>query len=299
MPRTSTAPLPALRRRSITGGALAHPSRPADDALGRPHSRATPRRSAASRPSRTGSCSPRCARRRGSCRTGSTTSAASPTRSRAASSRSIGRASSTTRCASRWASSASSRRGTRRSSSRSWRWRRRSPPGNTVVIKPSEITSASALELARARRGGRHPARRHQRRHRLPRETGEALVDHPTVAKIAFTGSVGAGRAIAARAGARLRRCTLELGGKSPNIVFDDADLEQAEAGVLAGIFAAAGQTCVAGSRAFMRASIYDDASSTASPGAPGRSASAIRWKPRRRWGRWRRRCSSRRTSRW
>jgi aldehyde dehydrogenase (NAD+) len=129
--------------------------------------------------------------------------------------------------------------------------------GNTLVIKPSEVTSASAFELARlAEEAG------------IPagvvnvvtggREAGEALVDHPQVAKISFTGSEGGGKAIASRAGARLAGVTLELGGKSPNIVFDDANLEQAEAGVLAGIFAAAGQTCVAGSRAFVHERIYD-----------------------------------------
>ena len=129
--------------------------------------------------------------------------------------------------------------------------------GNTVIIKPSEVTSASAIELARlAQQAG------------IPRgvlnvvtgarAAGEALVDHPGVAKISFTGSDAAGRAIAARAGGRLAACTLELGGKSANIVFDDAGLAQAEAGVLAGIFAAAGQTCVAGSRAFFQRGIYD-----------------------------------------
>jgi aldehyde dehydrogenase (NAD+) len=129
--------------------------------------------------------------------------------------------------------------------------------GNTIVLKPSEITSASAIELARLAEVAGMP----------PgvinvvtgfRETGEALVDHPLVAKVSFTGSVGAGRAIAARAGQRLVSCMLELGGKSPNIVFDDANLDQAEAGVLAGIFAAAGQTCVAGSRAYIHEKIYD-----------------------------------------
>src|SRR5262245_7906194 len=129
--------------------------------------------------------------------------------------------------------------------------------GNTIVLKPSEITSGSAVELARLAEAAGIP----------PgvinvvtgfRETGEALVDHPLVAKVSFTGSVGAGRAIAARAGQRLVSCLLELGGKSPNIVFDDASLDQAEAGVLAGIFAAAGQTCVAGSRAYIQQPIYD-----------------------------------------
>src|SRR5258706_1160137 len=129
--------------------------------------------------------------------------------------------------------------------------------GNTVVMKPSEITSASAIELARlAEQSG------------IPsgvinivtgfRETGEALVDHPLVAKVSFTGSVGAGRAIAARAGQRLVSCMLELGGKSPNIVFGDANLDQAEAGVLAGIFAAAGQTCGAGARGYIHEANYD-----------------------------------------
>jgi acyl-CoA reductase-like NAD-dependent aldehyde dehydrogenase len=129
--------------------------------------------------------------------------------------------------------------------------------GNTVVIKPSEVTSASAIELAKlAEQAG------------LPRGVvnvvtcgrlaGEALVDHPGVAKISFTGSDMAGRAIAAKAGSHLKPISLELGGKSANIVFDDADIDQVEAGVLAGIFAAAGQTCIAGSRAFFQAGIYD-----------------------------------------
>ncbi len=129
--------------------------------------------------------------------------------------------------------------------------------GNTVVLKPSEVTSASAFELARLAEDAGIP----------PgvinvvtggREAGEALVEHEGVAKISFTGSESGGKAIAAKAGARLAGCTLELGGKSPNIVFGDANLDQAEAGVLAGIFAAAGQTCVAGSRAFIHESVYD-----------------------------------------
>ena len=97
--------------------------------------------------------------------------------------------------------------------------------GNTVVIKPSEVTPASMIEAARlAEEAG------------IPagvinvvtgdRATGEALVDHPDVAKIAFTGGVEAGRAIGARAAARMAHVTLELGGKSANIVFPDADIE-------------------------------------------------------------------------
>jgi acyl-CoA reductase-like NAD-dependent aldehyde dehydrogenase len=130
--------------------------------------------------------------------------------------------------------------------------------GNTIVIKPSEVTSASAFELARLAEEAGIPAGVINVVTGA-RAAGEALVDHEGVAKISFTGSEAAGKAIAARAGSRLAGCTLELGGKSPNIVFGDANLDQAEAGVLAGIFAAAGQTCVAGSRALVHESVYDE----------------------------------------
>lgn len=130
--------------------------------------------------------------------------------------------------------------------------------GNTIVLKPSEVTSASAFELARlAEEAGIPPGVLNVVTG--ARAAGEALVDHPLVAKICFTGSDGAGRAIASRAGARLASCTLELGGKSPNIVFGDAPIDNAVAGLLSGIFAAAGQTCIAGSRAYLHESIYDE----------------------------------------
>jgi acyl-CoA reductase-like NAD-dependent aldehyde dehydrogenase len=130
--------------------------------------------------------------------------------------------------------------------------------GNTIVLKPSEHASASVLEALRLAADAGFP----------PgvvnvvtgeREAGEAVVEHPGVAKIAFTGSETTGKAIAAKAGSRLARVTLELGGKSPNVVFADAALDAAEAGVLAGIFAAAGQSCVAGSRALLQRGIYDE----------------------------------------
>ena len=130
--------------------------------------------------------------------------------------------------------------------------------GNTVVLKPSEHASASVLEALRlAGEAGFPPGVVNVVTGE--REAGEALVDHPDVAKIAFTGSETTGKQIAARAGSRLARVTLELGGKSPNIVFADAALDAAEAGVLAGIFAAAGQSCVAGSRALLQREIYDE----------------------------------------
>lgn len=130
--------------------------------------------------------------------------------------------------------------------------------GNTVVVKPSELTSASAIEIARLAEEVGIPPGVINVVTGL-KATGEALVAHPQVRKISFIGSTDVGRAIAAQAGRRLVACTLELGGKSPNIVFDDADLERAEVGVLAGIFAAAGQTCVAGSRAYIHRRIFDD----------------------------------------
>ncbi len=130
--------------------------------------------------------------------------------------------------------------------------------GNTVVIKPSEVTSASAIELARLAVEVGIPPGVVNVVTGL-REAGEALVGHPKVRKINFTGGDRGGRAIASAAGQRLISSVLELGGKSPNIVFADADLDRAEAGVLAGIFAAAGQTCVAGSRAYIQRPVYDE----------------------------------------
>ncbi len=130
--------------------------------------------------------------------------------------------------------------------------------GNTVVIKPSEVTSASIIEVARlAEEAGFPPGVVNVVTGE--RDTGAALVDHPLVRKITFTGGVDAGRAIAEKAGRRLIPVTLELGGKSPQIVFADANLDAAEAGLLAGIFAAAGQSCAAGSRAYIQAEIYDE----------------------------------------
>ena len=121
--------------------------------------------------------------------------------------------------------------------------------GNTVVIKPSEHASASVIETVRlAEQVGFPPGVINVVTG--DGEAGQALVDHPGVARISFTGSDATGKQIAARAASRLAGSTLELGGKSANIVFDDCDLEAAEAGILAGIFGAAGQTCVAGSRA-------------------------------------------------
>jgi aldehyde dehydrogenase (NAD+) len=130
--------------------------------------------------------------------------------------------------------------------------------GNTIVVKPSEHASASIVEtLALAREAGFPPGVFNVVTGFG--DVGAALVDHPAVAKIAFTGSETTGARIAAAAGSRLAPVTLELGGKSPNVVFADAALDAAEAGVLAGIYGAAGQSCVAGSRALFQQPVYDE----------------------------------------
>jgi betaine-aldehyde dehydrogenase len=131
--------------------------------------------------------------------------------------------------------------------------------GNTMVFKPAELTSMSALELAKifAELG-------------LPpgvvnivtgpgSSVGKTMAEHAGIAKISFTGSTETGKQILSAAGSNLKKTTLELGGKSPNIVFPDADLHQAVSGALNAIFYNGGECCIAGSRLFLHASIYDE----------------------------------------
>jgi (Z)-2-((N-methylformamido)methylene)-5-hydroxybutyrolactone dehydrogenase len=129
--------------------------------------------------------------------------------------------------------------------------------GNAVIIKPSEHTSASTLELGRIFQSVGFPdgvvnvvtgAA----------ETGAALTTHPKIDMISFTGGVETARHIAANAARNVVPLTMELGGKGANIVFADANLERAIPGAVSGIFAAGGQTCVAGSRLLVHESIYD-----------------------------------------
>jgi aldehyde dehydrogenase (NAD+) len=131
--------------------------------------------------------------------------------------------------------------------------------GNTLVIKPSEYTSRTILRLAELASEAGFPDGVVNVVTGFGREAGAALVEERRIAKISFTGSTATGRAIASSAAARFIGCTLELGGKSPNIVFEDADVASASLGVVAGIFAAAGQTCIAGSRVFAHRSVYDE----------------------------------------
>jgi acyl-CoA reductase-like NAD-dependent aldehyde dehydrogenase len=130
--------------------------------------------------------------------------------------------------------------------------------GCAVVIKPSEFASASTLEYAALTKEAGFPDGVFNVVTGLGTEAGSALVDHPDVAKITFTGSDATGARIYAQAAKTMKRVTLELGGKSPNIVFADCDLDKAAAGVISGIFAATGQTCIAGSRLLVQNSIKE-----------------------------------------
>ena len=131
--------------------------------------------------------------------------------------------------------------------------------GNTAVIKPSEFTSASTLAFMKViERAGIPPGVVNVVTGFGP-EVGSPLVEHPKVAKVAFTGSDRTGRLIYQRAASDLKRVTMELGGKSPNIVFADAHIENAVKGVISGIFAATGQTCIAGSRLLVQESIHNE----------------------------------------
>ena len=130
--------------------------------------------------------------------------------------------------------------------------------GNTVVIKPSEFTSASVLEFMKLVEEAGFPPGVVNVVTGFGQDVGAPLVEHPLVAKVAFTGSDATGQRIYEAAARGMKRVTMELGGKSPNIVFDDAEIDNAVKGVISGIFAATGQTCIAGSRLLVQQSIHD-----------------------------------------
>jgi aldehyde dehydrogenase (NAD+) len=131
--------------------------------------------------------------------------------------------------------------------------------GNAVVVKPSEFTSASTLEFAALSLEAGLPPGLINVVTGFGNEVGEPLVAHPLVRKIAFTGGESGGRHVNVAAAADFKHVTLELGGKSANIVFEDARLEDALSGAISGIFAASGQTCIAGSRLLVHESIHDE----------------------------------------
>ena len=135
--------------------------------------------------------------------------------------------------------------------------------GNTVVLKPAETTSLTALKLAEIIHDSG-----------LPEgvvniitgygDTGAAIVNHPDVNKIAFTGSTGVGKIIQKAIAGSEKKATLELGGKSANIIFDDAPLDQAVEGIVNGIFFNQGHVCCAGSRLFVQEGIAEKGNSQA-----------------------------------
>lgn len=131
--------------------------------------------------------------------------------------------------------------------------------GNTFVWKPSEHSSVSALEFGKLFAEAGFPPGVVNIVTGFGNEIGDALVGHPDVAKVAFTGGDATGQRVYETAAAGIKPVTMELGGKSANIVFADADLDNALKGVVSGILAATGQTCVAGSRALIHRSIVDD----------------------------------------
>jgi aldehyde dehydrogenase (NAD+) len=130
--------------------------------------------------------------------------------------------------------------------------------GNTCVVKPSEHSPASTVAFAQVLHEAGLPAGVLNVVTGWDRSTGERLAGHPGVDKVAFTGSTATGIKVAQAAAANVNRVTLELGGKSPQIVFPDADLDAAANGVIAGVFAATGQTCMAGSRLIVHADVHD-----------------------------------------
>ncbi|MDX3692878.1 aldehyde dehydrogenase family protein [Streptomyces europaeiscabiei] len=130
--------------------------------------------------------------------------------------------------------------------------------GNAVILKPAETTPLTALRLAELAREAGLPEGLFQVLPGHGRVTGNALVEHPGVAKIVFTGSTAVGKQVLAKGSALLKRVTLELGGKSPNIVFADSDLEAAAAATPMSFLDNSGQDCCARTRILVQRSVYD-----------------------------------------
>lgn len=130
--------------------------------------------------------------------------------------------------------------------------------GNAVLLKPASWSPLVSLELARIVDEAGLPKGLFSVLPGAGREIGNLLVEHPDIAKVSFTGGTSTGRALARKAAEKLMPVSLELGGKSPTIVFADADLDQAIAGVLYGVFSSSGQSCIAGARLFVERGVYD-----------------------------------------
>lgn len=141
----------------------------------------------------------------------------------------------------------------------SWKLAPALAAGNTVVLKPAELTPLTALEFGRLALEAGIPEGVVNVVAGRGEPAGQRLVEHPDVAKIAFTGSTATGRTIMKRAADTIKRVTLELGGKSANVVFADADIKAAAAAAPMAVFDNAGQDCCARSRILVQKSVYDD----------------------------------------
>ncbi|SLN69660.1 NAD/NADP-dependent betaine aldehyde dehydrogenase [Roseovarius albus] len=129
--------------------------------------------------------------------------------------------------------------------------------GNAMIFKPSELTPLTALKLAEILTEAGAPAGLFNVVQGM-RETGAALTEHPGIAKVSLTGSVPTGRAVAAAAAGQMKHITMELGGKSPLIIFDDADIDSAVSGAILGNFYSTGQICSNATRVFVHANIKE-----------------------------------------
>src|SRR5438067_2839499 len=140
-----------------------------------------------------------------------------------------------------------------------WKWGPALACGNTVVMKPAEQTPLTALRAAELAREAGFPPGVVNIVNGYGETTGAAMVVHPGIDKIAFTGHVDTAKIIQKAAADTLKRCTFELGGKSPNVIFADADMEKAVAGAFHAIFFHGGQCCTAGSRLFVEKKIHQE----------------------------------------
>jgi aldehyde dehydrogenase (NAD+) len=139
-----------------------------------------------------------------------------------------------------------------------WKWGPALAAGCTVVMKPAEQTPLSCLRLGELAMEAGFPAGVINIVPGMGETAGAAVVDHPLIDKVAFTGSTEVGRIIMRNAANTMKRITLELGGKSPNIVFADADLDAAVDGAMLGLYLNQGQACCAGSRLFVEEKVHD-----------------------------------------
>ncbi|MGB3683305.1 MAG: aldehyde dehydrogenase family protein, partial [Rubrobacteraceae bacterium] len=152
----------------------------------------------------------------------------------------------------------------------SWKMAPALAAGNTIVLKPAELTPLTALEFGRIAVEAGIPEGVVNVVVGPGSEVGQRLTEHPDVAKVAFTGSTAVGKKIMAGAAGTIKRVTLELGGKSANVVFADADLERAATSAPDGVFDNAGQDCCARSRILVEKSIFDEFLSLMAPAVKG-----------------------------